>query len=82
MEENAFRDKKVQNYLKKHYKFVKLHLNDKELPEYLQTFATPTFYILNGKGKEIADTLMGGKNAESFYDYLEEGYFAYTHQVK
>lgn len=82
MEENAFADDEVKRYLKTHYKFVKLYLNDKELPEHLKTFATPTFYILNAEGKEIADTLMGGKNAESFYEYLEEGYFSYTHQVK
>jgi len=82
MEENTFADDEVKRYLKTHYKYVKLYLNDKELPKYLEPFGTPTFYILNAKGKEVADTLMGGKNAESFYEYLEDGYFFYTHQAK
>lgn len=82
MEENAFADDTVQIYLKEHYKIAKFDLGDKALPKHLKPYATPTFYILNTEGKVIGDTLMGGKTPESFFDYLEEGYFFYTHQVK
>ena len=82
MEENAFADDTVQAYLQKHYKIAKFDLGDKALPKHLKPYATPTFYILNTEGRETGETLMGGKTPESFLEYLEEGYFFYTHQVK
>ncbi len=82
MEENAFADNAVQTYLEKHYKIAKFELGDKTLPKHLKPYATPTFYILNTEGKEIRETLMGGKTPKSFLEYLEEGHSLYSQQVK
>ncbi len=73
MEENVFPDKKVHAYLTANYVGVKLYLGDAGLPQHLKPFASPTFYILDDEQREVTDAVIGGKDADGFLEFLEEG---------
>lgn len=73
MEENVFTEKTVRGYLSANYVGVKLYLGDEGLPKHLKPFASPTFYILNHDQSEVTDAVIGGKNADAFLEFLEEG---------
>jgi len=77
MNKNVFTQRGVIDYLEKNYVAVKLYTNDKGLPDELKSEMAPVFHFIDPRSSKKIETVIGGKNAESFLELIEESYGAY-----
>lgn len=80
MNKNVFINKDVIDYVEKNYVAVKLYTNDKGLPDELKSEMAPVFHFMDPRNSANIATVIGGKNAESFLELLEESYDTYTQE--
>ena len=81
MDENAFCDKSVIDYLTENYVVVKLYTNDRGLPQELQAKVSPTFHVLNSQNGEMLESVSGGRTAEKFLKMLQNIYADYKEET-
>jgi len=72
MKENVFTDEKIIDYLTKNYIAVSLDIHKNDAPKEFQVQVTPVFHYINGDGKKIRETLVGGKTAPFFLKLLKQ----------
>lgn len=61
----------VQTLLDKGYIFLKLDINKDEIPDFLLSRMTPTFYFLNTKGDKILHEIKGAPSKSDFINQIE-----------
>jgi len=72
MKAEVFEDDRVFTYIEKH--FVPVDIDVRQHPDKLgfRVFGTPTFYFLDGDGKEVAPPKIGGAYAPAFLRQLKK----------
>lgn len=61
----------VQTLLEKGFVFLKLDIDKNEIPDFLLSRMTPTFYFLNAKGDKILHEIKGAPSKSQFINQLE-----------
>ncbi|MFA7084948.1 MAG: thioredoxin family protein [Arcobacteraceae bacterium] len=71
MESVAFEDALLANYMNKQFILVKLDINKDTMPQDLNVYGTPTFYILNAQGQKQGRPIVGGGTPQAFLTLLK-----------
>jgi|GEM_PF-1946997 len=71
MERFVLSKEDVKNVLEKNYILVKLDIHKDEIPEFLTSRITPTFYFLNSDGTAILHEVIGAPSKSEFMTLLE-----------
>jgi thioredoxin-related protein len=75
MKSVIFKDKKVQNYLKKNFILLSLDITTDELPSEFSYRGVPTYFILSNDGRELAKLEGSSADAKSFLErFKSRGY--------
>lgn len=61
----------VRTLLEKEFVFLKLDIDKNEIPDFLVSRMTPTFYFLNAKGDKILHEIKGAPSKSEFIKQLE-----------
>ena len=69
---NTLKDKKIYNYLNKHFVSFKKDVNDDKvsIPDSLNSSLTPTLHFIDTDGKKMIDSFSGAKNVVGIYRML------------
>ncbi len=71
MKNTVLVDKKVSDYIEKHYAAAHLDIHTNDAPLELQIPVTPVFYFLNSDGSELKEPMIGGKKASTFLKIIK-----------
>ncbi len=71
MENTVLVDKKVSDYIDKHYVAAHLDIHSNDAPMELQIPVTPVFYFLNSDESELKEAMIGAKKASVFLKYIK-----------
>ncbi len=71
MENIAFDDAILANYMQQNFLLVKLDINKDTIHSYLKVYGTPTFYVLNPQGEKQGRPIVGGGTSDAFLKLLK-----------
>jgi len=71
MKKHIFTQDEVSNYINKNYVAVDLDIKDKNIPEQMQFWGIPRFYI-SKDGENVLKKKMGGMKKEQFLDFASK----------
>jgi thioredoxin-related protein len=66
----VYKNSKVSEYINKHFVAVNIDVYAESVPEELEYFATPTFYVLD-KDENILKRINGGQKTDAFLETLQ-----------
>ena len=70
MKDVVFKDRKIAEYIEKHFVVLVLDIDKDTLPKQFHFIGIPTFFFVNGEGKET-DKIIGGSKADIFLQKLK-----------
>ena len=70
MKKNVFTNDEVKNYINKNFISYQFNIDDKNIPEQMQFWGIPRFY-LSKDGKNVYKKVMGGLKTEKFMTFIK-----------
>ena len=80
MDNEAFRDEKVIDYLNKNYVVVKLYTNNRGLPKELRVEMAPVFHFIDSQSGEMLESIIGGRDPHRFLKQLQNSFADYREE--
>lgn len=74
MEKAVLSKADIKKILQEKYVFIKLDINNDEIPYNLTSRLTPTFYFLSNDGEKVLEEVKGLTKKSNFKFFLEEVY--------
>jgi thioredoxin-related protein len=72
MENIVFENENIQDQVNADFVMAKVDITSDLYPEWMSFIGTPTFYFVDGNGKNVAKKLSGGANIRDFGKVLED----------